>query len=324
MTDTPQNEIGAVVIGRNEGERLIRGLSSMQGQLAHMVYVDSGSTDGSVEAAQELGAHVVTLDTSRPFTAARARNAGLKALMALPEPPVYVQFMDGDCELQPGWIDTAYAHLQAHPKAAVACGRRRERFPEATIYNRMIDREWDTPVGEAKACGGDALMRSKALEEVGGFSPGLIAGEEPELCVRLRQSGWNIWRLDAEMTLHDAALTHFGQWWKRFRRSGHAFAEGAFLHGAPPEYHFARETRSALIWGAALPLGIVLLALLIGPWAFLGVLIWPAQILRLRRKGMEWSDAIFLSLGKFPEALGALGFHWNRLRGHRNSLIEYK
>ncbi|MEM9139196.1 MAG: glycosyltransferase, partial [Pseudomonadota bacterium] len=205
--------VGAVIIGRNEGARLIRCLASV-GSAACMVYVDSGSTDGSVQAAREAGAEVVELDMDMPFTAARARNAGLARLREIGAFD-YVQFIDGDCELQPGWIALALAFLEEHPDVAVACGRRRERFPEASVYNRLCDHEWDTPVGEAKACGGDALMRMTALAAVGGYRDDLIAGEEPELCVRLRAAGWRVWRLDAEMTLHDADMHRFGQWWRR-------------------------------------------------------------------------------------------------------------
>ena len=132
------------------------------------------------------------------------------------------------------------------------------RYPEASIYNRLIDAEWDTPVGRARACGGDALMRVAALQEVGGFDPDLIAGEEPELCVRLRAKGWEIWRLDAEMTLHDAAMTRFGQWWQRTRRGGYAFAEGAALHGAAPERHCVPNLRRLILWGMVLPLATIL------------------------------------------------------------------
>lgn len=196
--------IAAVVIGRNEGERLIRCLRSLQGQVQQLIYVDSGSTDGSAAAARDLGAEVVDLDLSRPFTAARARNAGLAALSSGIE---LVQFADGDCELDPGWIGAAADFMQTHPRAAAVCGRRRERFPEASVYNRLCDAEWNTPVGEATACGGDAMMRVAAVYTAGGYREGLIAGEEPELCLRLRRAGWQVWRLDAEMTLH-ALLQH--------------------------------------------------------------------------------------------------------------------
>jgi GT2 family glycosyltransferase len=317
---------GAVLIGRNEGDRLKLCLASVGG-VDRVVYVDSGSTDGSVEAAQAAGAEVVTLDMSQPFTAARARNAGIEALKQGKVPDL-VQFIDGDCELQPDWLSTATAFLEANPKAAVACGRRRERFPEASIYNRLCDREWDTPVGQAKACGGDALMRMAALTEVGGYDPTLIAGEEPEMCVRMRASGWQIWRLDAEMTLHDAAMTRFGQFWKRAKRGGHAWAEGAWMHGRAPERHGVAGTRRALIWGAALPLVILLLALLVSPWALLLLLAYPAQIARLAlRDGgsrVAWEQAVLLTLGKFPEAQGALEFFARRLTGRRSGLIEYK
>lgn len=320
--------IGAVVIGRNEGARLIRCLESLAGQTGHIVYVDSGSTDGSVAAAEARGVEVVALDLSQPFTAARARNAGLAALRAAPERPDLVQFVDGDCEVAPGWIATAEAFLAANPKVAVACGRRRERFPEASIYNAHCDREWATPIGRARSCGGDALMRMAALDQVGGYDPRLIAGEEPEMCVRLRAQGWEIWRLDAEMTLHDAAMTRFGQFWKRARRAGHAYAEGAHLHGRPPERHGVAQQRRALIWGLALPLAILAAALLVSPLALLALAIYPAQVARLARRGggtrAAWESAALLTVSKVPEALGCAEFHLRRLAGRPAGLIEYK
>ncbi|WP_434618750.1 glycosyltransferase family 2 protein [Tabrizicola sp. M-4] len=312
--------IAAVLIGRNEGARLVAALAAIPHEVRPVVYVDSGSTDGSVAAAQAAGARVVRLDMSRPFTAARARNEGFAALAS--DRPDYVQFIDGDCALAPGWIETARDFLVEHPNAAVACGRRRERFPEASVYNRLCDEEWNTPVGEARACGGDALMRADAFAAVGGFNPGLIAGEEPELCVRLRAAGWKIHRLDAEMTLHDAAMTRFGQWWKRMRRSGHAYAEGAALHGSPPERHFVTETRRALLWGAAIPLA-ALIGTALTPWALLILLLWPLQILRLAPR-LGLSRAAFLTIGKMPEALGVAEYWLRRIAGRRAGLIEYK
>jgi GT2 family glycosyltransferase len=321
MTERP--EVGAVAIGRNEGARLVRCLASLTPGAARVVYVDSGSTDGSVAAARAAGANVVLLDTDQPFTAARARNAGLARLVEGGAPEL-VQFVDGDCELQPGWIPAARAFLETHPEVAAVCGRRRERHPEASLWNRLIDREWDTPIGEARACGGDALMRTRAVQAAGGFDPTLIAGEEPELCVRLRAAGWKVWRLDAEMTLHDAGMTRVGQWWKRARRAGHAYAEGAALHGRPPERHNVAQRNRALLWGAGLPLAAILLALFVSPWALLLLLAWPAQIARLARRDGDWARATFLTLGKIAEAQGALGYHLGRLTGARARLIEYK
>lgn len=318
------DRVAAIAIGRNEGERLKGCLASLVGHADPIVYVDSGSSDGSVEAARALGAHVVELDLSVPFTAARARNAGLARVAELDADGAFVQFLDGDCELDPAWIGTAKAALTDDQTLAVVCGRRRERFPQATRWNRMIDTEWDTPVGAAIACGGDALMRRAALADVGGYDPALIAGEEPEMCFRMRAKGWKIKRIDAEMTLHDAALTRFSQWWQRSRRAGHAFTESAALHGRAPERFRVAETRRALVWGAVLPIAIVALALLVSPWALLLVLIWPLQVVRLIAKGFEPERAFFLTLGKFAEAQGALTYWFNRLTGRQRRLIEYK
>jgi hypothetical protein len=271
---------------------------------------------------------VVHLDIAQPFTAARARNAGYRRALQVAPGVEFIQFVDGDCEVVQGWMEVASAFLSEHPEVAAACGRRRERFPELTIYNRLCDMEWDTPVGQALACGGDVLMRATALLQAGGFRAELIAGEEPELCVRLRAKGWQVWRLDAEMTLHDAAMTRFSQWWKRSMRAGHAFAEGAHLHGAPPERHWVRESRSAWVWGLGLPLAIVLLAW-VWPAALWALLLYPLQVVRLYLKSRgalkpRLARAFFLVLGKFAEACGQLKFVFRRARGGPVRLIEYK
>ena len=313
----PVFRVEAVVIGRNEGARLRACITSLLPQVGRVIYVDSGSSDGSAVMAAEMGASVVQLDMGQPFTAARARNAGLALVGAQ-----FVQFVDGDCTVQPAWIATALAFADENPKAAVICGRRRERFPEASIYNRLCDHEWDTPIGQARACGGDALMRVADLRALSGYRETLIAGEEPELCLRLARGGAQIWRIDAEMTLHDAAMTRFRQWWQRSRRAGHAFAEGAALHGAGPERHWRAETRRALIWGAALPLAAVFLGM-VHPFGFALLLAWPLQILRLTPR-MGWQAAFFTVLGKLPESLGIMGYWLGQFRQKQARLIEYK
>ena len=206
--------VGAVVIGRNEGERLKRCLRSILMQIETAVYVDSGSTDGSVEFARSLGVTVVDLDMSRPFSAGRARNAGFTALTETRPDVAFVQFIDGDCELCDGWVDRATAFLTERPEYAMVAGRVKERNPENSIYNELCDMEWNLPVGESLSSGGIFMARAEAFKAVGGFNAGMIAGEEPEYCYRLRRAGWRIYNLDALMTLHDADMRRFSQWWK--------------------------------------------------------------------------------------------------------------
>ena len=321
--------IGVVVIGRNEGERLRRCLESLGALATHTVYVDSGSTDGSPAMARLLGVEVVDLNMSVPFTAARARNEGLRRLhQRLPEVR-YVQFVDGDCEVVAGWVDAAAAFLDQHPRVGAVCGRRRERHPENSVYNRQCDIEWNTPIGEARGCGGDAMMRADAVTEAGGYRDTMIAAEDSELCVRLRLKGWQIWRIDAEMTVHDAAITQLGQWWKRAKRAGYAYAEGKVLHGALPERFFVRESRSALLWGVAIPLAIVALTSVAGLVALWAWMIYPLQVAKLSLRGTgtlraRVERAFFLTLGKFAEASGQLKYFAHRLSGTRGRIIEYK
>lgn len=326
------NRIGLVAIGRNEGKRLQQCLLSASGKVDAIVYVDSGSTDGSVELARSLGIDVVELDLSIPFTAARARNTGFARLLEVEPQLEFVQFVDGDCEIVAGWLERAQSELVAHPDVAVVCGRRRERYPNLTIYNRLCDLEWDTPVGETKACGGDAMMRVTAFQQVGGYNPTIIAGEEPELCVRLRQRNWKILRVAAEMTWHDAQMTNFSQWWKRAVRAGHAYAEGVWLHGAPLERHWVKESRSIWLWGLFLPLLALGMAWQTYYLSLLLLLGYPVMAYRIYRyaqgQGFKQQDsmlyALFCMLGKFPNLLGQLRFHLNRQLRRQNQLIEYK
>lgn len=326
---TSSQNVGIVVIGRNEGDRLVRSLDSVVDGDRPIVYVDSGSTDGSCEAARDRGVAVVNLDLAIPFTAARARNAGLEQLLKLSPSVEFVQFIDGDCEVVTGWLDRAQQVLHCAPAIVVVCGRRRERFPDASRYNRLCDLEWDTPIGEATACGGDAMMRVAAVQQVGGYNPTLIAGEEPELCVRLRQNGGKILRIDAEMTRHDAQITRFGQWWQRSVRAGHAYAEGACLHGAPPERHWVRESRRIWLWGIVLPVLSLGGAWFTHGWSLLLFAGYPLMLYRIYRYRRSLSAdyallyAVFCVLGKFPEAQGQLRFYINKLFRRRSRLIEY-
>jgi GT2 family glycosyltransferase len=320
---------GVVAIGRNEGERLRTCLESVLPLAQEVVYVDSGSSDDSVEMATALGASVVALDMSVPFTAARARNEGFQRLRQLAPNLNYVQFVDGDCEVREAWCAQAATFLARQGDVAVVAGRLRERHPERSIYNLLCDAEWDTPVGETKSCGGIAMFRVSAFAGAGGFRSGLIAGEEPELCVRLRAAGWKIWRLDGEMALHDAAMTEFWQWWKRSVRCGYAYAEGAVLHGAPPERHRVRECRSARMWALAPPALAVVLCLFWGAWGLLPLGLYPLQVLRMYARGrgprrVRWWRAVFLVLGKFAELAGQIKFLAHRLAGSKSRLIEYK
>lgn len=324
--------VAAVVIGRNEGERLRVCLASVLGRIGRVVYVDSGSTDGSVELARSMGAEVVELDMSMPFSAARARNAGFERLMREGEPPEFVQFVDGDCELIEGWLEAAEATLRERPRVAAVCGRLRERHPEASIYNRLCQIEFNRSPGTIAACGGIFMGRASAIAAVGGFDPTVVAGEEPEMCLRLRRMGHEIVRLGVDMAWHDSAMTRFGQWWKRSVRSGHAYAQGMAKHGRGPERFCVRESRGIWVWAAVIPLMAVGLAWSTWGLSLLALGLYPLQAVRIalaRREpgdgpGDRWLYGAACVLMKWPQAVGQVTFWTRQALGKAPRIIEHK
>ena len=338
VTATGLQSLGLVVIGRNEGDRLVRCLASVR-FIPNRVYVDSGSTDGSVEQALRDGVSVVELQVPPNFTAARARNAGLEELLANRPRLEFVQLVDGDCEIHKGWIPAGLAALHADPDLAAVYGRLRERFPGRSVYNALCDDDWNVPIGEAPIVGGIVLFRVSALCQANFFNPSIIAGEEPDLAMRLRVSGWRLRRIDVEMGLHDVDITRFGQWWTRTRRTGHAYAELAYRHPQARNPDWPRTIRSIQVWGGIMPLllvGAATAALLLDPrWWFLAALIILPWLMRAaqitlrklhRRLSLKVALAagVLLMIGKIPQLLGFAEYHRNRVMGRASQLIEHK
>lgn len=327
--------MAAVVIGRNEGERLAPSLRSVCAVGLPVVYVDSGSSDGSPAVARKLGIALVELDSSRPFSAARGRNEGLDEALKRRPYTDFVMFLDGDCTLDPQFPAAAACAFADHPKCAIVTGHLSERHPEQSVYNRLCAIEWRSPAGpitDMNGLGGIMAVRVAAFREVNGFNVQAIAGEEPDLGVRLGLAGWSVLKIDQPMATHDAQMLRFKQWWKRATRGGHAIAHRYARHGRTRFRDGRRELRSALFWGFALPFlalsllissrGLSLLLLVAG-YTWLG---W--RVRRYYRKGGlnasdAWLATRFILYSKVPEFIGILRYGLNRMRGSFH-VIEYK
>jgi GT2 family glycosyltransferase len=326
------NACGIVVIGRNEGERLRACLTSVMAAGLPVVYADSGSTDGSPALAASLGATVIELDPLREFSAARARNEGFGRLLELAPGIARVQFVDGDCELIDGWMGRGSAELDQRPDAMIVCGRVLEKHPERSRYNRLCALEWQKPTGEIPSCGGIFMIRAETFRALSGFREDVVAAEEDELCLRLRRQGGKILQLDADMVWHDAAIFTFAQWWRRALRAGHAYAQGASLHGSSEDRHFVRDCRRIWFWGLVLPILALAPAWPTRGLSLVLLLLYPLQILRILRAGRArgWSGrdarlyAVFAVLSKFPGLMGLLGYYGRRWRRKPLTIIEHK
>ena len=312
--------------------RCLRSVQAVRGVRGgiEIIYVDSDSKDGSAERARELGAQVIVVHPQRP-SAALGRNAGWRAAKA----PV-ILFLDGDTILDPDFVVSALPLLK-DPNVAVVWGHRRELHPEASIYNRVLDLDWIYPPGPSEFCGGDALMRRAALEEVNGFDERLIAGEEPELCQRLRTLGYRIEHIDQPMTLHDLAITRWDQYWRRAERAGHAYAEVAsrFRDSEHPlwsaEVHRNRIHAGILLLAAVGGIGFAVVEKNLWP-LLLPIVFYLGLIVRTALR-VEWKDPSLITrllygvhshLQQIPILFGQLSYYRDRRAGRRRRLIEYK
>ena len=327
--------LSVVVIGRNEGERLSRCLESishmrpLQGSI-EVIYVDSGSTDGSLERAVQFKAKVKRLESANPCAAA-ARNVGWRVAKA----PI-IFFLDGDTVLESNFVADSIAELN-DPNVAVVFGNRREIKPKASIYNRVLDLDWNAPAGIVEFCGGDALMRREVLESVGGFDERLIAGEEPEMCRRIRALGFTILHVDRPMTGHDLAMTRFSQYWRRAVRTGYAYAEVSARFRNTDLPLWDRKARRNIVHGAGL-LGIIVGAPLCSiafhsliPVATAVAIIAVLAIrtaIKFRWKTADPATILLFGLHshlvQIPLLFGQLKYQRDRFTGRTSKLIEYK
>ncbi len=326
--------IGVVIIGRNEGERLRACFTSVltmnyPRELVEVIYVDSASTDSSVELARVLGVKTVQLDG--PTTAARGRNAGwMRSNAAL------ILFLDGDTVLDADFVAKAVPHF-SDPKVSGVYGNRRETRTADSIYNAIFDLDWNAAPGWSLFFGGDALVRREALAAVGGYNDTLIAGEEPDLCRRMRGRGGRILHIDEPMTLHDLDMHHLKQYWRRSIRTGHAYAEISAIYAKTDDPLWSNDSHSNLVrglfWTGSPLLALGLAALLRSPLP-IAIFVAAAGALVVRtalKVSKRTSDPALLlayslhsHLQQVPIFFGQVRYWLRRMRGQGSAIIEYK
>lgn len=322
--------LAIVVIGRNEGDRLRRCIDTLIEQTTQVVYVDSGSTDNSVEMAHSRHVRVVDLDMSRPFSAARARNAGYAALRKTFPDAKYVQFVDGDCDVHPHWLQSACEFLDGHAEVVAVYGSLSERHPERSIYNLQCHVTWNPhEAGETEFFGGNVMMRTHAMDAAGGFREEIIDSEDHELAIRLRRQGGKVWYLQHPMAIHDLAMYHFGQWWTRNLRGGYGNGFIVTLHSDAPGRPRQRSWYRSWAWGLVLPLLVALATWHWGPIGLVPLLLYGLSFVRTYFSSPEVGGgharlALLSILGKFAEMTGQLKFVLDRFTKRRATIIEYK
>lgn len=319
---------GIVIIGRNESARLGRCLESAFAEGVPVVYVDSGSSDGSPQAARARGCPVLELDPARPFSAARARNEGVEELLRRAPGLEFIQLLDGDAYLEPGWIERARREMAGQPDVCAVIGRLREAHPERSLWNRVCDLEWNLPAGDAHCFGGIVFLRAETFRRAGGYDTTLIAGEEPELAQRMRRLGGRVVSLDVPMGVHDAAMLRFRQWWTRSLRSGYAYAHVCASGRGWRNRFGLRQSLRVWAWGPgwAACAAASFFAHRAAPLVFVALLLLQCARVAVFAARRGAGPALALSYGALwpvsilAQWLGQLRF----LARRRSGLIEYK
>ena len=196
--------ISVIVIGKNEGERLVACLKSIQtalSALAHeVVYVDSCSTDQSLQTAKALGARCFLL-AERKTTAGLGRFVGAKEARG-----EYLLFLDGDMQLQPGFAEKALMAIAAKGYDGV-CGIREDVYLRGgEVVCRNDNYFGCTQERLAPGFGGALMITRDALDACGGWATDTIACEEAELYARLKAIGCRIAEIPVPMILHTDAV----------------------------------------------------------------------------------------------------------------------
>ncbi len=300
-------QVSIVVIGRNEGAHVARAIRSARreaqgaGLRAEVLYVDSGSTDGSPMLAIAAGArtHVLPRTTSN---AAKARNRGAELARGR-----WVHFVDGDMTLCPRWLGTAVERAERAGLDALG-GRIVERLQGASLWSRAFGLDWCADGHRTGSLGGAALWKRSSFLRLGGFDEELEVGEDPDLYRRALAEGLRVETLARDMVLHELGLRDVRDWWRR----AVAVGRSAAIVGT------RFQDRRLMLQRFAFPLLVAVAvtgALLVDP----RLLVLPltaclALLLRRflldRRSGMTqgnaWLHAVHVYAVKFPQLLGAL------------------
>ena len=206
MNASKQNSrsLAVVVIGRNEEkqigrclESVFKGIQDIEG--TQVLYVDSASTDTSVEKAGQFPVKIIQLQPDWFLSAAAGRYTGFYHSQS-----EFIFFIDGDSVLFKSWLKKGILFLKNNPDVAGVAGmvdeimQRQDGSLQKLLRNRYNQSEKVEPV---RTLGGIALYRRDILNQCGPFNPYITVDEERELALRIRKTGHQIVRIKETMAI---------------------------------------------------------------------------------------------------------------------------
>ncbi|MDU1876315.1 glycosyltransferase [Citrobacter sp.] len=228
----------------NESECIEKTIDSISKQLVdypHKIIVaDSLSTDNTQQLAIDKGVTVVSLTDPGDRCCGVGHQLGY-----LYSEGEYLLLMDGDMELEEGFVDQAVAFLQAEPEYAGVAGT--VEMDDAVNYEfksrkQRINKIY--PVGDSDHLGGGGLYRRSAIEKIGYLTNrNLHAYEEAELGLRLLDAGYKLRRLNIPYFIHTSHTMPTFQMLKHRWNSGYYQAPGEFLRCAWGKPYFIKALK---------------------------------------------------------------------------------
>jgi GT2 family glycosyltransferase len=206
--------------GRELLEVVLPSLAAQEFGDRTVLVVDNGSTDGSVDYLRENWPDVDVLALPENVGFAPAVNRGMAAADS-----ELIALLNNDMELEPNWLSELVAELDRRPEAGSATSKLLDFADRGVLDGTGDILAWSGNAnrrgrGEAdegqydgdrevfSACGGAAIYRRAALEDVGPFDEDFFAYlEDVDWGFRARLLGWGSRYVPSSVAYHVGAAT---------------------------------------------------------------------------------------------------------------------
>ena len=219
----------SIVVGvRNMETTIIPCIESLLAQTypsTEIIIVDDGSDDKTPEMVKNFPVKLIQTEKKG---ISHARNIGF--LEATSE---FVAYTDADCTIVPNWLEVVMPHFK-NPKVALIGGV--TIFQSAGCVSstyRQVEfekRNQNVPEGEVNWAGGPGcIFRRCVLEELGGFNPKWVHGEDAEISFMITERGYKIIKEPQAISYHAPEKGFRKLIWKGYR-DGSAYVRATLFH----------------------------------------------------------------------------------------------
>lgn len=225
--------VSVIIKALNEEANIARAIESALQAIAHVggevILADALSDDRTVEIARRYPITIAQLVRTADRGCGSGPQLGFQHARG-----ELLYLLDGDMELQPGFLEAALPHLRSESDLAGVGGLiEYPELPGIEYRARQLRRRADERPGYVNhlSCGG--LYRAAAIRRVGYFSNrNLHSCEELELGLRLGRAGWKLKRIDRPSVLHHTHRLGACALLARRWRDGFGFGAGELLRSA--------------------------------------------------------------------------------------------